>query len=684
MSWQYSSYAVVLHIAAFISIIVAILAWRNREVPGATILAFMMLAMAEWSTALAFENAIVGIENKIFWSKVEYFGSLLTPTLFLLFALEYTQLTSLWNTRTLALFFILPLIGLLIVWTNAWHGWIWTGFAPSHDYPNTIVYIHGPGFYFLWVFEYLMVLGAIAALLRGWRSYRQLYRRQVGVILLSAVLPILGGLSYCIGLNPFPGLETAPLCFTLSGLIIAFDILKFRLFNQIPVARDLLFEYITDGLLVLDPDQRIIDINPAAQKLINLPAIKVLNQQAETVLGHVPELVRAIKGHRTTKTDVRLDTTPPRYYDLRISPLYTKRHKYIGQLLILRDVSEQHKTELALSQSNEETTIINRISLSITSGLEMTQVVKALHKQCSHVAPIDIFYVALYDEQKSLINIPIYYEHGRYHIGQLRDISEHPGILGNVIARRRTIYLRDSVNPITRPIKEPPKDGQREMSFVGIPLITRDRVVGVMAIQNYQANAYLEEQIRLLERIAVHAAIAIENARLYSEVQRLAIVDELTGIYNYRGLLELGSREVERAQRFSRPLSLLFFDLDDFRNFNNTYSHATGNVVLKNVVVICQNLLRSVDILTRYGGDEFVAILPETNLTDAENVAIRLAKEVAENPVSTPHGLLSVTISIGVTSLTAKRSSLSALLERANQAEHQAKKDKKGIVIVAS
>jgi diguanylate cyclase (GGDEF)-like protein len=208
-------------------------------------------------------------------------------------------------------------------------------------------------------------------------------------------------------------------------------------------------------------------------------------------------------------------------------------------------------------------------------------------------------------------------------------------------------------------------------------------VIGVLSIQNYRADAYTEDHISILERIAIQAAIAIENARLYAEIQRLTIIDELTGIYNYRGLLELGAREVERAQRFNRPLSILFFDIDNFRNFNNTYNHSTGNLILKAVSERWRSILRTVDILARYGGDEFVALLPETDIASAEGVARRMVEEIAAEKIATSFGELGVTISIGVTTLSAERPHLSALIDHANHAEHQAKQGQKGIVVVA-
>jgi diguanylate cyclase (GGDEF)-like protein len=170
---------------------------------------------------------------------------------------------------------------------------------------------------------------------------------------------------------------------------------------------------------------------------------------------------------------------------------------------------------------------------------------------------------------------------------------------------------------------------------------------------------------------------------LYSEIQRLAIVDELTGIYNYRGLQELGAREVERANRFSRPLSVLFFDIDNFRNFNNSYNHATGNVILKSIAERCRAILRTVDVLARFGGDEFVALLPETDISSAHIVARRMVEEIAASKINTSFGELNVTISIGVTVLSEDRPNLSALIDRANNAEHKAKQGQKGIVIVA-
>jgi diguanylate cyclase (GGDEF)-like protein len=364
----------------------------------------------------------------------------------------------------------------------------------------------------------------------------------------------------------------------------------------------------------------------------------------------------------------------PRYFDLHITPLRDQHKRFLGRLVIFQDTTQRKLTEIELARNFEQLGIINRINQAITSGLDLDHVLKTLHEQCALVAPIDIFYVALYDETTSLIQIPLYYERGLYQAGSARDISESPGNIGKVIQTCRTLYLHDIEMPHTGPLPSLlPSGAVQARSYVGIPLILRDKAIGAMAIQSYKPNAYTDDQIGLLETIAVQAAIAIGNARLYAEVQRLAIIDELTDLYNYRGLIALGAREVERARRFTRPLSALFFDIDRFKELNDHYSHATGNLVLQAIAQCCQSTMRSVDLVARYGGDEFVVLLPETDPATAQEVANRLNREIAALHIPTEHGELGVTVSIGVTELDEDIKDIFALVDRANQGEHQAK-----------
>ncbi len=682
MTLRFTPYVGVLLLNGLLSIFMAILVLRRQNMRGREVLFFLMLAAMEVSIAGALEVSAVEIPSKVFWAKIGYLGDQSGPVLFLLFALEYTYQDDRLTRRNTLLLCVLPLVTMILAATNDWHHLIWTGYKPSPGNPTILIYSHGWWFWLCTLYSYAIVLAGCIALLLAAVRIPQLYRRQVVILFAATIIPGVGNLMYLAGLLPVAGLDLAPITFNLAGLILLSGVMWFGLFDLVPIARDVLIEHMKDSILVVDQSDRLVDINPVVQKQIGKSSRDAIGQPIESIIAFWSGLSEKIRSAIELKTEVSLSGDPPRYFELQISPLRDHRKHFMGKLIIVHDITQRRKLEEELAHNVDELRIINRISLAVTAGLNMDKVLKTLHEQCSQVAPIDIFYVALRDESSSLINIPLYYENGKYQVGPSRDINEHPGMIGSIIRARRTMYLHDTVNPITRPLKRETSELTKPiMAYVGIPLTLRDQVIGVMAIQNYRPNVYTEDQIHLFEHIAVHAAIAIENARLYSEEQRLAIIDELTGIYNYRGLVELGTREVERARRFKRPLSALFFDIDDFRKFNNTFSHGIGNLILETVAQKCRLTLRSVDVLTRYGGDEFVALLPETDLVEAQEVARRLYGVIRDTKIMTSYGELGVTISVGVTTFTEEISDLYKLIDQANLGERLAKQKGMGVAI---
>jgi diguanylate cyclase (GGDEF)-like protein len=210
-------------------------------------------------------------------------------------------------------------------------------------------------------------------------------------------------------------------------------------------------------------------------------------------------------------------------------------------------------------------------------------------------------------------------------------------------------------------------------SYAGAPIRIKGEPVGFLNLDSAQVGFYTAAHAERLRAFADQAAIAIENARLYEEVQRLAIMDELTGVYNYRGLFELGQREVERSHRYHDSLTALFFDIDHFRIFNKQYTHSVGNQVLRAVAECSKARVRAVDLVARYGGEEFAILLTQTDAPTALQVADRLRQDIESMRISTPYGNLNVTVSIGVAELCEEVQDLSMLLDNADQAEHEAK-----------
>jgi len=168
--------------------------------------------------------------------------------------------------------------------------------------------------------------------------------------------------------------------------------------------------------------------------------------------------------------------------------------------------------------------------------------------------------------------------------------------------------------------------------------------------------------------------MAVENARLFDEVQRLANTDELTGLSNRRDLYERGQREMDRARRDDRPVSALMLDIDKFKLVNDTYGHSVGDEVLREIAVRIGKAVRDVDIVGRYGGEEFAVILPDSSLEVAVAVAERVRTEISERPFDTESGPLPIFASLGVaTALRSNNDAVGHLLDRADTAMYQAK-----------
>ncbi len=219
-------------------------------------------------------------------------------------------------------------------------------------------------------------------------------------------------------------------------------------------------------------------------------------------------------------------------------------------------------------------------------------------------------------------------------------------------------------------------------STIIAPLMMGDLTLGAISLDSRLRFAFDMADLRLLVSFAATATTAINNAQLHAEVQKQAITDTLTGLYNRRGFEELGRREVERAMRFSRPLSALMLDIDFFKQVNDIHGHSTGDQVLSGMALRCTQELRQIDLLGRFGGDEFVALLPETDLDSARQVAERLRKSVSQVIYTTTAMTVKITLSVGAAALGGGVTDLNGLVQLADKALYEAKRTGRNRVVV--
>jgi len=212
-------------------------------------------------------------------------------------------------------------------------------------------------------------------------------------------------------------------------------------------------------------------------------------------------------------------------------------------------------------------------------------------------------------------------------------------------------------------------------SEIALPLKLRDQVIGVMNVEDEKFNAFGEDDLRLLSTLASQIAVAIENARLYEEKEKQAITDEKTGLFNYRHFQRVLRDELRRARRYNHFLSLLMLDVDHFKNYNDHWGHLRGDEVLKLLAQILRENIRDVDVAVRYGGEEFMVVLPETGKTEAVGMGERICRAVRGynfvHGEEQPEGRL--TVSIGVATFPEDAQEAEAVVDRVDQAMYRAK-----------
>jgi diguanylate cyclase (GGDEF)-like protein len=184
---------------------------------------------------------------------------------------------------------------------------------------------------------------------------------------------------------------------------------------------------------------------------------------------------------------------------------------------------------------------------------------------------------------------------------------------------------------------------------------------------------FFPNDLKLLGLFASHAGAAIRNARMHARLHELAIRDPMTGIYNRRHFFELADSIFEQSRRYNRPISAIMFDADHYKEVNDTYGHLVGDEVLKQITARCSAVIRQADIFGRYGGEEFVIVMPETGLTGGLKLAERLRIAIAESPYHTEKADVSTSISLGVARSKRSTASLLELLSNADAALYRAK-----------
>lgn len=340
--------------------------------------------------------------------------------------------------------------------------------------------------------------------------------------------------------------------------------------------------------------------------------------------------------------------------------------------------------QIALEEA-ERRSLLYRASLEFGQELELDALCRAIHRAAARLMPCDTCVIGLVDAERQ--EVEYVYQVDAVGVWPLDRLPLQRGLLGFIIRTGVSLRMTGCDPEMERWFgAEPFGVGEQPTgSLLAVALNVGGQAIGALSIQAEASDAYTSDDLDVLETLAATAAIAIQNARLFNQVQELATLDALTGVANRRHFFDLARREVERAERYHHPLSLLMIDVDHFKQFNDTYGHVAGDQALRAIAARLRDNLRENDSIGRFGGEEFLVLLPETGSEQALQVAERLRGAIGARPITTDEGEVGVTVSIGVASCAGARQPLSVeqLLKRADDALYVAKRRGRNQIQVA-
>jgi diguanylate cyclase (GGDEF)-like protein len=269
-------------------------------------------------------------------------------------------------------------------------------------------------------------------------------------------------------------------------------------------------------------------------------------------------------------------------------------------------------------------------------------------------------------------------------VGPFVEINEAPVPIARAVNEHRTIISSVSAGELL-PDGAPPIEG--ELAALCVPLIANGRLVGAMQATRKSggADAFTQEEARVVELVSASLATALANAIDYHDATRQTLIDDLTRLYNVRYLYQTLEGEIRRARRYGSPVSVVFMDLDGFKMVNDAYGHRAGSATLTEVAQVITKSVRDSDFIARYGGDEFVLMLPETSAKRALHMAERVRQRIAGHRFRGGVGAdIYLTASFGVASFPEHATQAEKLIELADAAMYEAKQRNKNNVRLAA
>jgi len=364
--------AVLYLIPYFVSVAIAVwigaYAFRHREVHGAFFFGVFSLLQSLTTLLYIFELISPSLDAKIFWDNAQFLVLFIWPIFFLGFVFDYTSTKIEHLKRFWGIMSIIPIVSSILVLTNRFHGLIrseaWL--VPGTPF-DALVYEFTPTVWIVTILIYGIILTGMWLLILGFIQAHKIYRLQIGFVIAGISIPLLGYLFTLFDLIPTFQRDIAPFTFAIGNLFIAWGLFKYQLFNFSPIARDTVFNNLTDFVIVIDHKSRIIDINPAAQKILGKSVSETLGKPIKDIYSDYGKLIEKFSGVSSAHEEISLETNGEKsYFSVNVSPLHDRRERLIGRVIVVRNITERKLADKALENYRTE---LEEIVEARTTGL---------------------------------------------------------------------------------------------------------------------------------------------------------------------------------------------------------------------------------------------------------------------------------------------------------------------------
>jgi len=347
--------------AMMVALLLAVYAWWRGDTLGARPFALLIFAVAWWCLGVILGIASPDLPTKLFWAKFVFFPIVTVPVAWLAFILEYTGRAQWLSRRNVLLLSIEPVITFVLAWTNEYHKLIYT--STQIDLSNGFPMVQSTFGPWLWVhaaYGYSLML--VGTLLLIWTTFRMpsVYRLQAISLLIGSLFPWFSNIVSISGLNPIPALDLTPIAFAFSGVVFAWGLFRLGLLDLLPVARDMVIEQMADGLMVLDARDRILDANPALQRLVGLPMNKIIGNPVDEFFPNWRRLIESTPQGSVQKEISLNSGAGQSSYAVRITSLFNQEKRLTGRVVTLDDVTDRKRAEDTMQQAKEAAEASNR------------------------------------------------------------------------------------------------------------------------------------------------------------------------------------------------------------------------------------------------------------------------------------------------------------------------------------